>query len=146
MSTESWERTKQILEEALRLAASQRRAYLDLACGTDPDLRAEVESLIASHEEVGSQFLGAAAPEVLDFASGVSSVGSRAGQCGGPYKIVEEIGRGSMGVDLQDLEPCWTIEASRPCPQYGSSRSLVLLARMPCRATRSKPALRIRTL
>jgi serine/threonine protein kinase len=95
--SEQWEKTKQILEEALRLA-SERRAYLDLACGADRELRAEVESLIASHEEAGSQFLGAAAPEVLDLTSGVSSAGSRAGQCVGPYKIVEEIGRGGMGV------------------------------------------------
>ena len=47
MSTERWERTKQILEEALRLAPDQRGAYLDLACGTDSELRSEVESLIA---------------------------------------------------------------------------------------------------
>jgi hypothetical protein len=59
MSTESWERTKEILEQALRLAPERRPAYLDSACGADAELRAEVESLIASHEEAGSQFLGA---------------------------------------------------------------------------------------
>ena len=42
MSTERWERTKQILEEALRLARDQRQAYLDSACGSDGDLRADV--------------------------------------------------------------------------------------------------------
>jgi eukaryotic-like serine/threonine-protein kinase len=98
MSTERWERTKEILEQALRLARERRPTYLDSACGADAELRSEVESLIASHEEAGSQFLGAAAPEVLDLTSGVSSAGSRAGQCVGPYKIVEEIGRGGMGV------------------------------------------------
>ena len=61
MSSERWERTKEILEQALRLAPEERQAYLDSACGTDADLRSEVESLIASHEEAGSQFLGAAA-------------------------------------------------------------------------------------
>lgn len=69
MSTERWERTKQILEEALLLASEQRQAYLDLACGTDRELRDEVESLIASHEAAGSQFLVAAAPEILAFTS-----------------------------------------------------------------------------
>jgi len=98
MSTERWERTKQILEEALRLEPERRHAYLELVCGADSEMRAEVESLISSHEEAGSQFLGAAAPEVLDLTSGVSSVGSRAGQSVGPHKIVEEIGRGGMGV------------------------------------------------
>ena len=65
MSTERWERTKQILEEALRLARDQRQAYLDRACGSDGDLRADVESLIASHEAAGSQFLAAAAPDIF---------------------------------------------------------------------------------
>src|SRR5216684_5943973 len=98
MSSERWERTKEILEQALRIAPERRQAYLDSACGADAELRAEVESLISSHQEAGSQFLGAAAPEVLDLASGLSSAASRAGQCVGPYKIVEEIGRGGMGV------------------------------------------------
>ena len=35
MSTERWERTKHILEEALRLSPDQRQTYLDLACGAD---------------------------------------------------------------------------------------------------------------
>jgi hypothetical protein len=51
MNSERWERTKEILEQALRLAAEERRAYLESACGSDADLRSEVESLIASHEE-----------------------------------------------------------------------------------------------
>ena len=55
MSTERWERTKQILEEALRIAPEQRPAYLDLVCGADSEMRAEVESLIASHAEAGSK-------------------------------------------------------------------------------------------
>ena len=65
MSTERWERTKQILEEALRLARDQRQAYLDRACGSDGDLRADVESLVASHDAAGSQFLAAAAPDIF---------------------------------------------------------------------------------
>jgi hypothetical protein len=69
MSTERWELTKQILEEVLRLAPERRQAYLDTACGQDGELRAEVESLMASHEEAGSQFLAAAAPEILQFTS-----------------------------------------------------------------------------
>jgi Flp pilus assembly protein TadD len=98
MSKERWERTKQILEEALPLAPQQRRAFLDSACGQDTELRAEVESLISSHEEAGSQFLAADAPAFFDIPLDFSSAASRAGQAVGPYKIVEEIGRGGMGV------------------------------------------------
>lgn len=97
MSTEQWERTKQILEETLRLALDQRQAYLDLACGTDRELRAEVESLIASHEAAGSQFLAAAAPEILDLASSSNAPKAPLNQIIGHYRLVEEIGRGGMG-------------------------------------------------
>jgi eukaryotic-like serine/threonine-protein kinase len=97
MSTERWERTKQILEEALRLASDQRHAYLDLACGTDRELRVEVESLIASHEAAGSQFLAAAAPEILDLASSSNAPKAPLNQIIGHYRLVEEIGRGGMG-------------------------------------------------
>jgi hypothetical protein len=65
LSSERLERTKQILEEALRLAPKKRAGYLDSACGDDTALRAEVESLIASFEAAGSQFLGVAAPGVM---------------------------------------------------------------------------------
>ena len=41
MSTERWERTKQILEQALRWAPVQRQAYLDSICGQDAELRTE---------------------------------------------------------------------------------------------------------
>jgi len=51
MSSGRWERTKEILEQALRLAPQERQAYLGAACGADADLRRELESLIASYEE-----------------------------------------------------------------------------------------------
>jgi len=98
MSSERWERTKEILEQALRLAPEQHQAYLDSACGADAELRAEVESLIANHEEAGSQFLAAAAPEVLQLTTPRTAAVARVGLTVGPYRVVEEIGRGGMGV------------------------------------------------
>jgi tetratricopeptide (TPR) repeat protein/TolB-like protein len=104
MSTERWERTKQIVEEALRLAPEQRRACLDSACGQDRELRAEVEALIASHEEAGSQFLGTSAPALLDITSDFSAVASSAGPqpdlAGtvlGRLRVVGRLGAGGMG-------------------------------------------------
>jgi eukaryotic-like serine/threonine-protein kinase len=97
MTSERWERTKQILEDGLKLAPEKRAAFLDSACNGDSELRREVESLIASHEEAGSEFLGVAAPQVLDITSDFSAT-SRKSESVGPYKIIEEIGRGGMGV------------------------------------------------
>jgi len=98
MSTERWERTKQILEEALRIAPEQRPAYLDLVCCADSQLRAEVESLIASHAEAGSEFLAAAAPEVLELASSARAPKLPLNHVIGHYRLVEEVGQGGMGV------------------------------------------------
>ena len=94
MSTDRWDRIKQILEQALRLAPERRGAYLDSNCGGDRELRAEVESLISSHEDAGSQFLAVSAAEALSL-PGIphETEHKRIGH----YRLIEEIGRGGMG-------------------------------------------------
>jgi predicted ATPase/serine/threonine protein kinase len=94
MSSGRWERTKEILEQAVRLAPRERQAYLEAACGADADLRRELESLIASHEEAGSEFPGADASEVLHLASPrILPAGSKLGS----YELIELLGAGGMG-------------------------------------------------
>ena len=94
MSSGRWERTKEILEQALRLAPQDRQAYLGAACGADADLRRELESLIASYEEAGSSFLGADASEVLQLTPPRAlSPGTKLG----PYELIELLGAGGMG-------------------------------------------------
>src|SRR5438270_5733039 len=98
MITDRWERTKQILEQALRLASDQRPAYLDSACGSDRALRAELESLIASDEAAGSEFLAVGAPEMLHLTAPGARAGAVANEVIGHYRLVSEVGRGGMGV------------------------------------------------
>jgi len=98
MSTERWERTKQILEEALRIAPERRPAYLDVACGVDRELRTEVESLISAHEEAGSQFLASPAPEILELTASSHSLRIPPNHVAGHYRVLEKLGGGGMGV------------------------------------------------
>ena len=103
MSVDRWERTKQILEEALRISVEERSKFLDVACGNDQELRAEVESLITSHEQAGSQFLAAAAPDILDLTSSTSLSSTspfpaQLNKVVGHYRILEKLGGGGMGV------------------------------------------------
>jgi len=93
MSVEQWERAKEILENALRVQPTDRGAFLDAACGPDSSLRAEVESLIAAHEKAGSQFLASPASQLLS----PSANQTAANKTIGPYRLLEEIGRGGMG-------------------------------------------------
>src|SRR5262245_61544632 len=73
----------------------ERAAYLDRACGRDPELRGHVERLLRAHPKVGG-FLDDPAPgagPTID----QPPVAERPGTMIGPYKLMEQIGEGGMG-------------------------------------------------
>jgi len=85
-----------IFAECIERAPERREAYLAEACAGDPDLLAEISSLLQSHESAGD-FLDA-----LDERRAAALVSSSP-EPGpekeiGPYRIVRELGRGGMGV------------------------------------------------
>jgi hypothetical protein len=51
-----WPRVKEILADALALTPEARPAYLVEACAADPELRCEVESLLAANREAALSF------------------------------------------------------------------------------------------
>ncbi len=105
---------KSVFNEALdRPAGPERSAYLDEACRDNPDLRAQVEGLLRDHDQVG-HFLETSAAGREPEASGnapsepdgrdaedrpstrpiIEGPGTRIG----PYKLLQKIGEGGMGV------------------------------------------------
>jgi hypothetical protein len=50
MSPEQWARLKELFRVAFEYDPTRRAAYLDEACADDTTLRAEIESLLASHD------------------------------------------------------------------------------------------------
>jgi eukaryotic-like serine/threonine-protein kinase len=98
MNVDRWERTKEILEGALSLAPEQRLDYLASTCGQDAALRTEVESLIASYEDAGSHFLETSASGLLGLSPSGNPPVDRTNKIIGQYRLVQELGRGGMGV------------------------------------------------
>jgi eukaryotic-like serine/threonine-protein kinase len=94
MIPERWDEIKNKLHVVLELQPAQRNTYLhDL----DPQLRRELESLIASHEEAGTAFLNASATRTILELEDRSAPAALTGKRIGAYEIVEQIGTGGMG-------------------------------------------------
>src|SRR5688572_18207350 len=99
MST-SLTRLEIILAEAAEIAApGARQAYLDRACEGNPALRQEVEVLLRNHFEAG-RFLKTSPSGVMPGATCAIPQASleRPGAQIGPYKLLQVIGEGGMGV------------------------------------------------
>lgn len=100
MKSERWNQIDKLFDDALEVAGEHRAAFLDARCGDDAELRAEVESLLAAHEQSQS-FIESPALNVaarLLNSDDVKEEGCcTVGQTVGRYKIRSLIGRGGMG-------------------------------------------------
>ena len=74
----------------------QRAAYLNQACGEDTSLRQHLEGLLAEHEQLGSFLAQPLASPAFALEDGLLSEG--VGTKIGPYKLLQQIGEGGMGV------------------------------------------------
>src|SRR5271154_4543571 len=88
-----WERVQELFLMTADVAVEEQPRLLDLLCADDPELRAEVESLLASDCDSGTIIAEAVQSE----ASLLLDVEPLAGKRVGAYRIVREIGRGGMG-------------------------------------------------
>lgn len=90
-------RARAILAKALTQAAGERDAFLEEACGDDPELRREVEELLAAGGRDDPQpgdvppVGGPVRPDADDESTGA------AGTAIGPYLLIEKIGEGGFG-------------------------------------------------
>ncbi|MEX2169555.1 MAG: protein kinase [Pirellulales bacterium] len=74
-----------------------RSAHVDRVCGEDAVLRAQIEALLNAHHEAGDFLNGR--DSTADFASAIDEAKiETAGRLIGPYKLLEQIGEGGMGV------------------------------------------------
>ncbi len=93
----SIEREREIFLAALeKTSPSERKVFLDRACGNDAALRARVESLLRHHSE--DSFLEEPAMGAENRPSPESIVCECVGTVIGRYKLLQKIGEGGMGV------------------------------------------------
>ena len=98
MFADSWEDAEALLADAAGMAPPARAALLDERCSHSPELRAEVESLLAALED-GHAFLEPEGPPPNVHASFAPGAYTRpgVGTSVGPYRLVELIAEGGMG-------------------------------------------------
>lgn len=92
---ERWQRVRDLFERAFDQRPEALDPWLEREAGGDPQLRAEVLSLMEHHTRAGSFLVEPAANRVPDLLADDHSL--EPGQILGSYTIVREIGRGGMG-------------------------------------------------
>src|SRR5262245_37685078 len=100
MEAKRWGQIKEIYDRALDLSRDEREGFLAEACAGDDNLRREVESLLAAHDDAGT-FLQSAAVEFAAREIAADEVSlpapQRIGRELANYRIVSLLGRGGMG-------------------------------------------------
>jgi serine/threonine protein kinase len=86
-----WRQIDEVFAEALERSPAERAAFLDAACAGDPEMRLEVERLLAA-DESSATFLERPASELLGLVPELE-----AGERLGPYRLLRRLGGGGMG-------------------------------------------------
>ena len=97
MSTDRWQRVQDVFVAAIECDAAARAQLLGDRCADDPDLRREVESLLASHEHPGP--VDRLAPAIAPAAAWArTQVAGWEGRRVGQYVVQELVDAGGMGI------------------------------------------------
>ncbi|MFN7934609.1 MAG: serine/threonine-protein kinase [Bryobacteraceae bacterium] len=99
-AADRWLALQQLYHAALELPEEERAAFAARECANDAEMQRELESLLAHEVEGTADFLDRPAVEVAarELMAGESEAAMEPGTQLGPYKILEQIARGGMGV------------------------------------------------
>jgi eukaryotic-like serine/threonine-protein kinase len=96
MNAEEYKRVDELLDAVLELEPQNRPAFLDKACGSNLQLRREVESLLETADQLGT-FIETPAMEVAAQSLAEDSDLSFTGKQIAHYNIISLLGSGGMG-------------------------------------------------
>ena len=94
MQARQWELLGDLLVELTTIAPEERESFVNSACGSDLELRAELQSLLDAHRAQGPLDT---APAFLISDSDPEPPGELPGAQVGPYRLLRHIGEGGMG-------------------------------------------------
>ena len=108
MSPELWKEIEALFEAVCDVPAAEREAFLDARCAGESDLRGEVEKLLGHAELAGDfmespvwtdSFVDSSVKQVISGSLNSTNAAKDdfTGLVVGPYRLVDEIGRGGMG-------------------------------------------------
>jgi tetratricopeptide (TPR) repeat protein/predicted Ser/Thr protein kinase len=90
VNRDRWRRVRELFEAALERPEETRPAFLATECAGDPELRAEVESLLSVHRSGGSFLEGAAVPLPVEEPPGAIEIPG--------FRMLGTLGSGGLGV------------------------------------------------
>jgi len=100
MTNNTWKRAKQIFHETLEKSGPERDGYVASACGEDRELRAQVQALLAAHDEAGEFLASPTVPEADEAARAAATLTQS-----------ESVERPGASIGPQE---CFTSSARRP--------------------------------
>lgn len=111
MKVDRWRQIENLFHQAVELSPNERADFLATVCSGDAELRNEVESLLAVHQQGGGVLEDTASDLAADWSqansqkasqqTSISRANSRTEnlklQRLGPYQVISKIGKGGMG-------------------------------------------------